>query len=177
VRREVCACERTPYRELSLSAANNRRSRCGLLRGWPVLSLHFSRGWTPQVGQGTEEICCGVSSFLMAEEQYPEPGPGVGPLAYSTKEVTTMIPVRRSARKIPSQNPRPQRRFVLAKAGKESDCRIFDVNILLRPRADMAFSTVASSSSIFAALRSVFARAASTGYLSSSEDMCLIPPG
>jgi hypothetical protein len=88
-----------------------------------------------------------------------------------------MIPVRRSAGKHSKPNPRPQRRFVLAKAGKESDGRIFDVNILLRPRADMAFSTVASSSSIFAALRSVFARAASTGYLSSSEDMCLIPPG
>jgi hypothetical protein len=75
MRREVCACELTLYRELSLSAANNRRSRCGLLRGWPVLSLHFSRGWTSQVGQGTEEICCGVSSFLIAEGQYLEPVP------------------------------------------------------------------------------------------------------
>jgi hypothetical protein len=41
VRREVCACERTSSRELSLSDANNRRSRCALLRGWPVLSLAF----------------------------------------------------------------------------------------------------------------------------------------
>jgi hypothetical protein len=87
MRRDVCACERTLRRELSLSAANNRRSRCGLLRGWPVLSWHFSRGWTPQVGQGTDKICCKVSSFPIAEGQYPKPRGGVGTPAHSSKGV------------------------------------------------------------------------------------------
>jgi hypothetical protein len=69
-----------------------------------------------------------------------------------------------------------QRRLVLTEEGRESDCRRFDISILLRARSDMASSTIASISSIFAALRSVFARAASTGYFSSSEDICLVPP-
>lgn len=55
--------------------------------------------------------------------------------------------------KIPSQTLVAQRRLVLAKAGKDSDCRIFDINILLRARSDMASSIIASISSIFAALR------------------------
>src|ERR1700692_4663506 len=46
-----------PQCGVNFAAPSNRRSRCGLLRGGPVLSWHFSRGWTPQVGQGTEEIC------------------------------------------------------------------------------------------------------------------------
>jgi hypothetical protein len=33
------------------SAAINRRSRCGSVRGCPVLSSHFSPGLAPQVGQ------------------------------------------------------------------------------------------------------------------------------
>ena len=36
-----------------LSAAINRRSRCGLVRGSPVVSSHFSPGLAPQVGQRT----------------------------------------------------------------------------------------------------------------------------
>jgi hypothetical protein len=37
----------------SKSSAVRRRSRCGFVRGSPVLSSHFSRGFAPQVGQGT----------------------------------------------------------------------------------------------------------------------------
>jgi hypothetical protein len=41
-----------------------------LLRGWPVLSWHLSPGEAPHVGQVTASICCGVSSFFVAEEEY-----------------------------------------------------------------------------------------------------------
>jgi hypothetical protein len=36
-----------------LSEAINRRSRCGFVRGRPVLSSHFSPGFAPHVGQRT----------------------------------------------------------------------------------------------------------------------------
>jgi len=36
-----------------LSEPIRRRSRCGLVRGSPVLSSHFSPGFAPQVGQRT----------------------------------------------------------------------------------------------------------------------------
>src|SRR5437667_5037203 len=56
------------YRLLDLfstaSAAENFRSRCGSLRRAPVCSSH---GWpiaAPHVGQGTEDICFGVSWLL-----------------------------------------------------------------------------------------------------------------
>jgi hypothetical protein len=64
------------------SAAIHRRSRCGSLRGWPVLSWHFSPGWAPQVGQVTARTCSGLSSVFMAKGQYPKPVTGVGPLAH-----------------------------------------------------------------------------------------------
>jgi hypothetical protein len=66
------------------SAAIHRRSRCGSLRGWPVLSVHFSPGWAPQIGQVTARTCSGLSSVFMAEGQYPKPVTGVGTLAHST---------------------------------------------------------------------------------------------
>src|ERR1700692_3071124 len=39
------------------SEAINRRSRCGCVRGCPVLSLHFSPAAGPQVGERTSCIC------------------------------------------------------------------------------------------------------------------------
>ena len=48
------------------SFAINRRSRCGSVRGSPVLNSHFSPGSAPQVGQRTARICFGLSSFFMA---------------------------------------------------------------------------------------------------------------
>jgi hypothetical protein len=39
-----------------LSEAASRRSRCGAVRGWPVLSSHFSPGLAPQVGHRTARI-------------------------------------------------------------------------------------------------------------------------
>jgi hypothetical protein len=42
----------TQYRSY-FSAAGIRRSRCGSVRGNPVLSSHFSPGFAPQVGQRT----------------------------------------------------------------------------------------------------------------------------
>src|SRR5580704_7121350 len=77
---------------MTQSAAINRRSRCGLLRGWPVLSWHLSPGAAPHVGQGIASICCGVSSFFIAEGQYRKPCGGVGTLAHRT--FTIMIPRR-----------------------------------------------------------------------------------
>jgi hypothetical protein len=45
----------------SQSAASNRRSRWGRLRGSPVVSSHFFPGPTPQVGQRTACIRFGLS--------------------------------------------------------------------------------------------------------------------
>jgi hypothetical protein len=39
------------------SAPTRRRSLCGSVRGWPVLSSHFSPGLAPQVGQRTARAC------------------------------------------------------------------------------------------------------------------------
>jgi hypothetical protein len=44
-----------------LSEATKRRSRCGLVRGRPVLSSHFSPGFAPHVGQRTAS-----ASFVLA---------------------------------------------------------------------------------------------------------------
>jgi hypothetical protein len=44
-----------------LSEAANRRSRWGSVRGWPVLSSHFSPGFAPHVGQRTSR-----ASFFLA---------------------------------------------------------------------------------------------------------------
>jgi hypothetical protein len=46
------------------SFAIHMRSRCGLVRGWPVLSSHFSPGAAPQVGHRTASIWLGLSSFV-----------------------------------------------------------------------------------------------------------------
>jgi hypothetical protein len=42
---------------MAQSAVINRRSRCGSVRGWPVVSSHFSPGAAPQVGQRMASIC------------------------------------------------------------------------------------------------------------------------
>ena len=49
--RPVCA---------DVSCAAKRRSRCGVFRGWPVLSSHFSPGFVPQGGHRTANICFGL---------------------------------------------------------------------------------------------------------------------
>jgi hypothetical protein len=63
-------------------AAIRRRSRCGPVRGWPVLSWHFSPGAAPHVGQATASIFCAVSSFFIAEEEYFKPSGRVCTLAH-----------------------------------------------------------------------------------------------
>ena len=50
--------------KLGSSFAFNRRSRCGLMRGSPVLSSHFSPGLAPHVEQRTARAFFG-SEFLM----------------------------------------------------------------------------------------------------------------
>jgi hypothetical protein len=53
-------------REVVLQLAARRRSRCGVLRGWPVPSSHFSPGFAPQVGQRIANIrFAGTSFFFM----------------------------------------------------------------------------------------------------------------
>jgi hypothetical protein len=42
------------------SEASKRRSRCGSVRGSPVLSSHFSPGLAPQVGQRTVRAGTGL---------------------------------------------------------------------------------------------------------------------
>jgi hypothetical protein len=44
-------------RRRTQSAAIKRRSRCGSVRGCPVLSSHFLPGPAPQTGQRTACIC------------------------------------------------------------------------------------------------------------------------
>jgi hypothetical protein len=62
--REICCeafCQRALYKKSRytralasyFSEAAKRRSRCGSVRGWPVLSSHFSPGLAPHVGQRT----------------------------------------------------------------------------------------------------------------------------
>jgi hypothetical protein len=50
---------------LAQSFAINRRSRCGEVRGWPVLSSHFCPGAAPQVGQRMASTSFGLSSFFI----------------------------------------------------------------------------------------------------------------
>jgi hypothetical protein len=61
------------YHASRCCAAIRRRSRCGPVRGWPVLSWHFSPGAAPHVGQATASIFCAVSSFFIAQEEYFKP--------------------------------------------------------------------------------------------------------
>jgi hypothetical protein len=51
----------------------NRRSRCELVRGWPVLSSHFSPEAAPHVGQGTASVSVRLSSsaFLVSAALSP----------------------------------------------------------------------------------------------------------
>jgi hypothetical protein len=44
--------------------ACQRRSRCGVFRGCPVLSSHFSSGLAPQVGHGIANICFAETLML-----------------------------------------------------------------------------------------------------------------
>jgi hypothetical protein len=46
------------------SAADSFRSRWGSVRSAPVCSSHASPVAAPQVVQGTDNICFGVSSFV-----------------------------------------------------------------------------------------------------------------
>jgi hypothetical protein len=73
------------YHASRCCAAIRRRSRCGPVRGWPVLSWHFSPGAAPHVGQATASIFCAVSSFFMAEEEYFKPSGRVCTLAHPFK--------------------------------------------------------------------------------------------
>jgi hypothetical protein len=48
-----------------LISAINRLSRCGSVRGWPVVSSHFSPGAAPQVGQRIASIFVGPNFFFI----------------------------------------------------------------------------------------------------------------
>jgi hypothetical protein len=53
------------------SAAANFRSTCGSERGAPECRTQRSPAATPHVGQGTEDNCSGVSSFLFILTECP----------------------------------------------------------------------------------------------------------
>jgi hypothetical protein len=55
---------RLPDFASAASAAESFRSRCGSVRGAPVCSSQASPTAAPQVVQGTDSICFGVSSFV-----------------------------------------------------------------------------------------------------------------
>jgi|SRR6267143_4837913 len=51
------------------SIADNFRSKCGSVRRPPECNKQRIPAATPHVGQGTEDNCSGVSSFLFNSEQ------------------------------------------------------------------------------------------------------------
>lgn len=51
----------TLHRTIHFSKAARRRSRCGSVRGSPVLSSHFSPGFAPHVGQRTASASFSVT--------------------------------------------------------------------------------------------------------------------
>jgi hypothetical protein len=55
------------------SAAESFRSRCGSVRGAPVCSSQASSLVAPQVGQGTDNICLRVRSFVFTATGYRLP--------------------------------------------------------------------------------------------------------
>jgi hypothetical protein len=55
------------------SAAESFRSRCGSVRGAPVCSSQTSSLVAPQVGQGTDNICLRVRSFVFTATGYRLP--------------------------------------------------------------------------------------------------------
>jgi hypothetical protein len=56
------------------SEAIRRRSRCGSVRGCPVVSSHFSPGPAPQVGQRTPSTCLrlGFLAFMVVDDARTE---------------------------------------------------------------------------------------------------------
>ena len=52
------------------SAAIKRRSRCGVVRGFPEISSHFLPGSAPQVGQFTASACLRVAflAFMVVDD-------------------------------------------------------------------------------------------------------------
>jgi hypothetical protein len=68
-----CALPRHRNLASAQSAAIKRRSRCGLVRGWPVQRAHFSPGAAPQVVQGTvRDWFWSESFFLIARTIVPK---------------------------------------------------------------------------------------------------------
>src|ERR1700726_3692121 len=63
----LCRCLYADFRSMTARAANVR-STCGCERGPPECSTQRFPAGTPQVGQGTDNICLGVSSFFFIEE-------------------------------------------------------------------------------------------------------------
>ena len=61
----LLTCQGINNLALAHSAAINRRSRCGSVRGWPVASWHCSPGLAPQVGQRTTSIFLGEGSVKL----------------------------------------------------------------------------------------------------------------
>jgi hypothetical protein len=53
------------------SEAMRRRSRCGSVRGCPVLNLHFAPGLAPQIGQWMACICLRVRFLVFMTVDYP----------------------------------------------------------------------------------------------------------
>ena len=79
------------------SFAINRRSRCGSVRGSPVLNSHFSPGSAPQVGQRTARICFGLSSFFMAKR--------VSENTYVERSILNVSPVQQVWRNLAHPKP------------------------------------------------------------------------
>ena len=61
------------------SAAESFRSTCGSERGAPECSKHRSPDATPQVGQGTENNCFAVKSFILIRILCDKPSPKAVP--------------------------------------------------------------------------------------------------
>lgn len=66
-------CYRLPGLVSTASAAESFRSRCGSVRGVPVCSSQAPPLVAPQVGQGTDNICLRVRSFVFTATGYSLP--------------------------------------------------------------------------------------------------------
>ena len=118
---------------------------CRLRRGPTLLAhldQHLERSSACTMGKGLDEQCVNkayvgwqirafsnVIGVLSGSESSQQGIEGDGAPEREGSEVSSV-----NSLKFVSPDPRSQREFVLVKTGERSDCRIFDISILVRAR-------------------------------------------
>lgn len=117
---------------------------CRLRRGTLLAHLdqHLERSSACTMGKGLDEQCVNkayvgwqirafsnVIGVLSGSESSQQEIEGDGAPEREGSEVSSV-----NSLKFVSPDPRSQREFVLVKTGERSDCRIFDISILVRAR-------------------------------------------